>query len=154
MKDGSLDIEDACLAKLDVVGAAVHHHFNLSREEQTARLLRVIENPHVDIVFHLTARKILKREPIELDVDAIIAAAARTGTVLEIDASPDRLDMKDEYIRKCVEARVKMVIDSDAHAIKEFQYLDYGIGIARRGWAKKSDIINTLPVDEFLNALK
>ena len=154
MKDGSLDIEDSCLAKLDVVGAAVHHHFNLSREEQTARLLRAIENPHVDIIFHLTARKIIKRDPIELDVDAIIAAAARTGTILEIDASPDRMDMKDEYIRKCVEAGVEMVIDSDAHAIKEFQYLDYGIGIARRGWAKKTDVINTLPVDEFLDSLK
>jgi DNA polymerase (family 10) len=154
MKDGSLDIEDAALAKLDVVGAAIHHHLQLSRDEQTARVLRAIENPNVDIIFHLTARKILKRDPIELDVNAIIDAAARTGTILEIDASPDRLDMKDEYIRKCVDAGVKMVIDSDAHAMAEYQYLDYGIGIARRGWATKSDIINTLPVSDFLAALK
>ncbi|MCI0415587.1 DNA polymerase/3'-5' exonuclease PolX [bacterium] len=154
MKDGTLDIADEVLAELDVVGAAVHHHFHLSREEQTARILRVMENPHVDIVFHLTARKIIKRNPIELDVDAVIAAAARTGTVLEIDASPDRLDMKDEHIRKCVEAGVKMCIDSDAHATAEFGYLDYGIDQARRGWASKKNIINTLPVEKFLRQLK
>ena len=154
MKDGSLDIEDEVLAELDVVGAAVHHHFHLTREEQTARLLRAIENPNVDIIFHLTARKVIKRDPIDLDVDAVIAAAARTSTVLEIDASPDRLDMKDEHIRKCVEAGVKMCIDSDAHATSEFRYLEYGIGQARRGWAGKKDVINTLPVDQFLRQLK
>ena len=154
MKDGSLDIEDETLAELDVVGAAVHHHFHLSREEQTARLIRAIENPHVDIIFHLTARKVIRRDPIDLDVDAVIAAAARTGTVLEIDASPDRLDMKDEHIRKCVQAGVKMCIDSDAHATAEFRYLEYGIDQARRGWATKNDIVNTFPVEEFLKKLK
>jgi len=154
MKDGSLDIDDETLSKLDVVGAAVHHHFHLTREEQTARLFRAIETPNVDIIFHLTARKITKRDPIDLDVDAIIESAARTGTVLEIDASPDRFDLKDEYIRKCVNAGVKMVIDSDAHAIAEYRYLEYGIGQARRGWAGKSDVINTLPVEEFLSKLK
>ncbi len=154
MKDGSLDIADEVLAELDVVGAAVHHHFHLSREEQTARLLRAIENPHVDIIFHLTARKVIKRDPIDLDVDSVIAAALRTKTVMEIDASPDRFDMKDEHIRKCVEAGVKMCIDSDAHAASEFRYLEYGIGQARRGWATKKDIVNTLPVDLFLRSLK
>ena len=154
MKDGSLDIDDEVLAELDVVGAAVHHHFHLTREEQTARLIRAIRNPHVDIIFHLTARKIIKRDPIDLDVDAVIQSAAETGTVMEIDASPDRFDMKDEHIRKCVEAGVKMCIDSDAHATQEFRYLDYGIGLARRGWATKKDIVNTFPVEEFLNQLK
>lgn len=154
MKDGTLDIDDEVLAELDVVGAAVHHHFHLSREEQTARILRAMENPHVDIIFHLTARKVIKRDPIDLDVDAVIAAAARTNTILEIDASPDRLDIKDEHIRKCVEAGVNMCIDSDAHAAAEFRYLEYGIGQARRGWAGKKQIINTLPVDEFLRQLK
>jgi DNA polymerase (family 10) len=154
MKDGTLDIEDETLAALDVVGAAVHHHFHLSREEQTARVLRAISNPHVDIIFHLTARKLTKRDPIELNLDEILEAAVRTGTVLEIDASPDRLDLKDEHIRKCVQAGVKMCIDSDAHATAELQYLEYGIGQARRGWATKDDIVNTLPVDQFLRTLK
>ena len=91
---------------------------------------------------------------IELDVDAINAGALRTGTVLEIDASPDRLDMKDEHIRKCVNAGLKMCIDTDAHATAEFRYLEYGIDQARRGWATKKNIINTLPVEKFLRELR
>ncbi|OGZ98592.1 MAG: DNA polymerase III [Candidatus Sungbacteria bacterium RIFCSPHIGHO2_02_FULL_47_11] len=154
MPDGSLDIKDESLAKLDIVGAAVHSHFNLQRAEQTKRLIRAMENPHVDIIFHLTARRIGKREPIELDIDEIIEAAKRTGTILEIDAFPDRLDIKDEYIRKCVAAGVKMCIDSDAHSVQHFKLLEYGIAQARRGWATKSDIINAWPVEKMLAFLK
>ena len=153
-KDGSLDIDDKTLAKLDVVGAAVHSHFNLSRQDQTKRIIRAMENPHVDIIFHLTTRVINKREPIELDIDAIIKAAKRTGTVLEIDAYPDRLDIKDEYVRKCVEAGVKMSIDSDAHSTSHIKYLEFGVAQARRGWAEKSDIINAWPLEKMLNFLK
>ena len=153
-KDGSLDLPDSILAKLDVVGVSVHSYFKLSRQDQTARLIRAIENPNVDIVFHLTGRLINKREPIDLDIDAVIAAAKRTGTILEGNASPERLDLKDEYIRKCVAAEVKMVIDSDAHAAAHFSFLEYGIAQARRGWAEKKDIINTLPLKEFLKFLK
>lgn len=153
-KDGRLDINDKTLAKLDVVGAAVHSHFNLSRHDQTQRLIRTMENPNVDIIFHLTTRVINKREPIELDIDAIIKAAKRTGTALEIDAYPDRLDIKDEYIRKCVEAGVKMSIDSDAHSTSHIKYLEFGIAQARRGWASKSDIINAWPVEKMLKMLK
>ncbi len=154
MKDGSLDIDDEVLAELDVVGAAVHHHFDLPRDEQTQRVVRAMENPNVDILFHPTSRAIHRRAPIELDVDAIIEAAGRTGTILEIDASPERLDLKDEYIRKCVEAGVRMCIDSDAHATTEFSFLEFGIAQARRGWATRKDIINTLPVKRFLASLK
>lgn len=154
-KDGGLDIADAALAALDVVGIAVHSHFHLARAEQTARLIRAMENPHADILFHPTTRVLGKREPIELDMDAVIAAAKRTGTVLEIDALPDRLDLKDEYVRKAVEARVPLVIDSDAHAVAHLRFPDdYGISVARRGWATKQDVINTLPVDKFLARLK
>lgn len=153
-KDGSLDIDDETLAKLDVVGAAVHSHFNLSRTEQTKRVIKAIENPHVDIIFHLTGRMINKREPIELDIDAVIEAARRMKTVLEIDAFPDRLDIKDEYIRTCVEKGVKMSIDSDAHATQHFAYLEMGISQARRGWATRGDIINAWPVVKMLKMLK
>ena len=154
-RDGGLDIADAVLAELDVVGVAVHSHFHLSRAEQTARLIRAMENPHADILFHPTTRVLGKREPIELDIDAVIAAARRTGTVLEIDALPDRLDLKDEYVRKAVAARVPLVIDSDAHAVAHLRYPDdYGISVARRGWATKRDVINTLPVERFLARLK
>jgi DNA polymerase (family 10) len=154
-RDGTLDIDDAVLAQLDVVGVAVHSHFHLPRAEQTARLIRAMENPHADIVFHPTTRVLGKREPIELDIDAVIAAAKRTGTVLEIDALPDRLDLKDEYVRKAVAARVPLVIDSDAHAVAHLRFPDdYGISVARRGWATKKDVINTLPVEKFLARLK
>jgi len=153
-KDGALDIADDVLEKLDVAGAAAHSHFKLSRHEQTQRVIRAMENPHIDIIFHLTGRIINKREPIDLDIDAVIAAAKRTGTVLEINAYPERADIKDEYIRKCVEAGVKMSIDSDAHSIKHFQYLAYGIAQARRGWAEKKDIINAWPAEKMLSMLK
>jgi DNA polymerase (family X) len=154
LKDGLLDIQDEVLAKLDVVGAAVHSHFGLSRDEQTRRVIRAMENRHVDIIFHLTGRVINRREPIQLDIDAVIAVAKRTGTVLEIDAYPNRLDIKDEYARKCVLAGVKMSIDSDAHAAGHFALLEFGVAQARRGWAKRDDILNTYSVGEMLGFLK
>lgn len=154
MKDGTLDINNETLSKLDVVGAAVHSHFNLSYKEQTQRIIRAMENQHVDIIFHLTGRIINRREPIELDIDAIIGVAKHTGTILEIDAYPNRLDIKDEYIRRCVEQGVKMSIDSDAHSKQHFRFLEMGIAQARRGWAEKKDIINTRSVDELLRLLK
>lgn len=153
-KDGSLDIKDEVLAQLDVVGAAVHSFFHLSRTEQTKRVVKAMENQNVDIIFHLTGRVIHRREPIELDIEEIIKVAKRTGTILEIDAYPDRLDIKDDYIRKCVDAGVKMAINSDAHAIQHLSYLEVGIAQARRGWAEKKDIVNTRPVGEFLKMLK
>jgi DNA polymerase (family 10) len=153
-KDGSLDVDDTTLEKLDVVGAAIHSHFDLSRHEQTQRLLRAIGNPHVDIIFHPTCRLINARPEIELDIDAVIKAAKRTGTVLEIDAYPDRLDLRDEYVKKCVEARVPMSIDSDAHAPEHFSVLKFGIAQARRGWASKHDIVNTASPREMLQRLK
>lgn len=153
-KNGELDIKDEVLKKLDVVGAAVHSHFNLSRKEQTQRIIRAMENPNVDIIFHLTGRIINRREPIDLDIDEIIKAAKRTGTILEINAYPDRADIKDEYIRKCVKAGVKMSIDSDAHSKEHFKMLEHGIAQARRGWAEKSDIINAWPLEKMKSFLK
>ncbi len=153
MPDGKLDIRDETLAKLDCVGAAVHSNFKMSKAEMTTRIIRAIENPHVDILFHPTGRIINRRAPYEVDMDEIIKAAKKTGTILEIDASPERLDLKDEYIRKCVEAGVKMVIDSDAHSIHGFQFLKFGVAQARRGWAERKDILNTKPLREFLWAL-
>ncbi len=154
-KDGTLDIADEVLAQLDVVGVAVHSLFQQPREEMTRRVLRAIENPHVDILFHPTARDIGKREPVDLDIDALIEAAHRTGTVLEIDAMPKRLDLKDEHVRKAVAAGVKLVIDSDAHHPHHLAYADeFGVAVARRGWARAADVINTLPVGEFLRQLK
>jgi DNA polymerase (family 10) len=153
-KDGTLDIDDETLAMLDVVGVAVHAHFNLSREDQTRRVIRAMENPNADILFHPTGRLLGKREAYDIDIDEIIRTAKRTGTVLEIDAFPDRMDLKDEHARKAVEAGVKLVIDSDAHHTNHFGVLHYGVAVARRGWVKKSDVLNTRPVREFLKGLK
>ncbi len=178
LRDGSLDLPDEILAKCDVVGVSVHSLFNLSRKDQTERIKRAMENPHADILFHPTGRLINRRKAYEIDMDEIIATAKKTGTILEIDAFPDRLDLKDEYIRKCVEAGVhpvrnspprrpfgcasagvvsngvKMAIDSDAHSTNHFQVLEYGIAQARRGWAEKKDIINAWPLEKMLKFLK
>ncbi len=153
-KDGTLDIRDDVLAQLDVVGIAVHSHFNMSRQEMTERIARAMRNPYAHILFHPTGRILLKREPYDVDVDEIIRVALETGTILEIDAYPERLDLKDEHIRKAVEAGVKLVIDSDAHHVGHFRVLDYGIAQARRGWARREDILNTLPCEEFLAHLR
>lgn len=154
LKDGSMDLSDEILAKCDVVGASVHSLFNLPKKEQTTRIMMAMSNPHVDILFHPTGRVLNKRDAYELDIDAIIAHAKKTKTVLEIDAFPDRADLKAEHIRKCIEAGVKMSIDSDAHHSSHFQYLKYGIAQARRGWATKKDIINAWPMEKMLSMLK
>lgn len=154
LKDGTLDIEDEVLEKLDIVGAAVHSYFNLSKKEQTERIIMAMENKNVDIIFHPTGRIINKRPAYEIDIGEIIEAAKRTDTILEIDAFPNRLDLKDDYARKCVEAGVKMSIDSDAHSVAHMDFLEWGISQARRGWAAREDIINAWPLDKMLKILK
>lgn len=153
-KNGQLDLAEKVLAQLDVVGAAVHSHFNLSREDQTKRIIKAMENPNVDIIFHLTGRLINKREAIQIDFDEILKTAKKTGTILEIDAYPDRLDIKDDFIKKCVAAGVKMSIGADAHSPAHYKYLEIGIAQARRGWAEKGDIINTWPVEKMMKFIK
>ena len=113
-----------------------------------------MSNPNVDIIFHPTGRLIERRAPFDLDVKEIVSFAKKTGTVMEVDAFPDRLDLKDEYVRLCVEAGVKLAIDSDAHAPLHFDYLPYGIAQSRRGWAKKSDVVNAWPLEKMLKSLK
>jgi DNA polymerase (family 10) len=154
MKDGSLDIRDNVLDKLDIVGAAIHSSFSQPIDVQTKRLTEAAKNPNVDILFHPTGRRINKREGYPIDIQKIVETARDTNTVLEIDAHYDRLDLKDEYIRVAVQNKVKLIIDSDAHNPMHFAFLTFGIGQARRGWAEKSDIINTLPVQEMLKNLK
>src|SRR2546425_4014222 len=154
-RDGTLDIDDETLARLDVVGIAIHSHFNLPRREQTDRIVRAIRNPHADILFHPTGRVIAKREPYDVDIEAVIAAAKETGTVLELDAYPDRLDLRDEDVRRATEAGGPIAIDSDAHTVKHLGFPRvYGVDQARRGWATAKDVLNTRPVEAFLAGLK
>ena len=154
MKDGSLDISNNVLDKLDIVGAAIHSHFNLPIEMQTERLIKAAKNQSVDILFHPTGRLINKRAGYPVDIEKVIEVANDTSTVLEIDAHYDRLDLKDDYVRMAVEKEVKLVIDSDAHHPIHYSFLTFGIAQARRGWAMQSDVLNTLPADKLLSALK
>ena len=154
LKDGSLDIEDDVLAKLDVVGVSVHSLFKMSKRDMTERILRAMRNPNVDILFHPTGRVIQKREAYEVDMERIIREAIKTGTILEINAFPVRLDLKDEHIRMAVDLGARFSIDSDAHNYGHFKYLEFGVAQARRGWAEEKDVINTLPLRQFLRELK
>jgi DNA polymerase (family 10) len=154
LKDGSLDISDTVLDKLDIVGAAIHSHFNLPIETQTERLIKAANNPSVDILFHPTGRIINRRAGYPVDIERVIDVAKDTETVLEIDAHYDRLDLKDEHVRRAIKEGVKLVVDSDAHHPIHYSFLTFGVAQARRGWAMQSDILNTLPADKLLNALK
>lgn len=154
LKDGKLDINNKTLKELDIVGVAVHSNFNMSREQMTKRIINAMENEHVDILFHPTGRVIQKREPYNLDIEEIIDVAKSLGIILEIDAYPDRLDLKDEHIRLAVRAGVKLCIDTDAHSKTSFPFLELGIAQARRGWAEEKDVVNTLPLKQFLKYIK
>lgn len=154
LKDGSLDITNNVLDKLDIVGASIHSNFSYSKEVQTNRLVEAAKNPSVDIIFHPTGRLINKREGYSVDIEKVIRVASETKTILEINSSYNRLDLRDEHIRMAVENGVKLAINSDAHHPVQFAYLIFGIGQARRGWAKKIDIINTLKVESLLKSLK
>ena len=154
LKDGSLDLENSILKEFDIVGAAIHSHFSLSKEEQTKRLITAMYNPHVDILFHPTCRIIQERPPLDIDFDKLIGVSKETNTILEIDSSPERLDLQDEYIKLAVDNGCTLIIDSDAHDKSHFHFLKFGVSQARRGWAERKDIVNTLPLDKFLKSLK
>lgn len=154
LKDGTLDIADSALEKLDVVSIAVHSQFHMSQKEMTERIIRAMKNPYVNILFHPTGRLINRREAYAVDMTKIFRAAKQYGVAIEINGSAERLDLRDVLIREAVRLSVKLVIDSDAHAPQHFSWLDLGIAQARRGWATKKDILNTLPCDKFLETLK
>ena len=154
LKDGNLDVSNNVLDKLDIVGASIHSNFSYTKEIQTNRLIKAAKNPSVDIIFHPTGRLINKREGYAVDMEKVIQVASETRTVLEINSSYNRLDLRDEHIRMAVENGVKLAINSDAHHPVHFAYLIFGIGQARRGWAKKIDIVNTLKVESLLKSLK
>lgn len=153
LKDGTLDLPDASLAKLDIVIAAVHSYFDLPREAQTERVIKAMNNPYVSIIAHPTGRLIGQRDPYEIDIDRVIAAARRTGCYLEINAQPDRLDLNDLHIHAAKQGGVKLVISTDAHSTDSFQYIRFGIDQARRGWLTADDVVNTKPLATLRRAL-
>lgn len=154
LPDGSLDISDEVLEKLDFVIAGIHSSLKMEKKEMTERLIKAMKNKNVDIISHPTTRLLGKREEAQLDFDKILKTARETGTILEINSSPERLDLNDFYIRRAKAEGVKMIINTDAHQKEQLSLMEYGVFQARRGWAEKSDIINALPVEQFLKNLK
>jgi DNA polymerase (family X) len=143
--EGGVDWPDEFLAGFDLTVASVHSHFNLTREQQTARVIAAMEHPYVSIIGHLTTRKIGGRPPIELDLEAVFAAAARTGTALEVNSHPDRLDLSDEHILWARRHGVRFAVDTDAHAPLHLAHMRFGVATAQRGWLSKDDVINAWP---------
>jgi DNA polymerase (family 10) len=145
--DGSVDWDQDFLAGFDMCVASVHSHFDLPKAEMTRRFVIACENPRVNIVGHPLTRRVGKRPPVEVDFDELFRACARTGTALEINASPYRLDLPSEHIRAALDAGVKFAIDSDAHSVGDLGNMPYGVGTAQRGWLTPDDVINTWPLD-------
>ena len=145
--DGTVDWPSDVLAEFDICVASVHSHFDQPRAEMTRRFLRACENPQVNIIGHPSARKINKRPPVDVDWHELFRACAATGTALEINASPGRLDLASDHVRAAKDAGVKFSIDTDAHAVGHMDFLRFGVGTAQRGWLTAEDVINTWPLD-------
>ncbi len=153
-KDGTLDLEDYVLAELDVVVCSVHSYMNMERAEMTERYLAAIENSYTQIIAHPTGRLVLRREPFDYDMEAVLDACAKHGVAMECNAYPDRLDLRDVHLRMAKQRGVKIVISTDSHTTRNLLFMKYGVETARRGWIEKKDVINTLPLEEFLAALR
>ncbi len=152
--EGNLDYPDEILARLDLVIASIHTGFNQSKEEITRRIIRAMENPHVNIIGHPTGRQLKRREAYPVDLDELIRAAGATGTWLELNSSPYRLDLDALNCRKAKEKGVKVVINTDAHYLEQFNYMLLGVLTARRGWLESPDVINTLELEELSRLLR
>jgi DNA polymerase (family 10) len=146
--DGSLDMEDEILKKLEIVIAGVHTKFKQTKEEMTERIIRAMKNPNVDMIAHPSGRVLGEREPYEVDWEKIFKVAKETGTILEINSYPKRLDLKDIYVKRAKESGIKIAINTDAHHSGQLDFIQYGVITARRGWLEKKDVINTYSLPE------
>lgn len=154
LPDGRMDLADDCLASLDIVIGSLHSALRQEEAEMTDRLLRAIAHPWVDVIAHPTSRSLLRREPVRLDMERIIGAAAASGVALEINCQIDRLDLSDVNARHARERGVRLTISSDAHSARAFPRLAWGVTVARRAWAARQDVLNTLPFDDFVRSLR
>ncbi len=152
--DGGVDWDESFLEGFDVTVASVHSHFTQTRDEMTRRVVRAIEHPSVNIIGHLTTRKIGRRDPVDIDLEAVFEAAGRTGTALEINAFPDRLDLRDEHVLWARRHGVKFSIDTDAHAVGHLEVMRFGVATAQRGWLSKEDVINAWPITKLERFLR
>ncbi|HXM96580.1 MAG TPA: DNA polymerase/3'-5' exonuclease PolX [Candidatus Dormibacteraeota bacterium] len=154
LKDGRLDYSNDLLAQIEVVVCSIHSFFNLDRVAMTERMLAAIENPYTQIIGHPTGRLLLRRDELDYDMERILDACAKHGVAMECNSYPDRLDLKDVYLRMCKSRGVKVVISTDSHNTMHLPFLRHGVTVARRGWLEPSDVINTLPADQFLATLR
>ena len=154
LADGSMDLADDCLASLDIVVASVHSAIAQEEYEMTRRVIKAIEHPSVDIIGHLTARMLLRREGSKVNVEKVIDAAKANGVALEINSQPHRLDLCDTHARLARDRGVKLVIDSDAHYVEALDYPRWGVMTARRAWVTRDDVLNTRPLKKFLAGLR
>ncbi|RJQ40547.1 MAG: PHP domain-containing protein, partial [Nitrospiraceae bacterium] len=152
--DGRMDFSDKVLAKMDIVVASIHSGFRQSKEQLTKRLVSAMKNPYVSVIAHPTGRLIGERDPYDVDMEYVLKIAKETGTALEINAYPLRLDLNDIYVKTARELGVKFVISTDTHLTSQFDYMAYGVSIAKRGWLEKKDVLNTMDYNSLLNALR
>lgn len=153
LQDGRLDLSREALAEVDVVIGSVHSHFQLPRDQMTARVVRAIESGCIDILGHPTGRKLLRRDAYALDLERVLQAAAERGVALEVSATPDRLDLSDDHCRMAKQLGVKLAINTDAHAPSQLDFMRFGVANARRGWLEAADVVNTREADEFSRLL-
>jgi DNA polymerase (family 10) len=154
LEDGSVDIKNEVLQKLDYRIASIHSLMKMGKLEMTKRLVRAVQNPYINIIGHPSARLIGERDEIQIDWDKFLEATRKTGTVLEISSQPKRLDLRDIYVRRAKELGIKMIINTDSHHKEQLDLMRYGVWNARRGWAEKKDIVNTLSVNDFIKKIK
>ncbi len=151
LQDGRVDYEEAVLERLDFVIASIHSRFNLDKKEMTARMLAAMDNPYLTIIGHPTGRLLLSRDPYPIDLDAVIEKAAATGVALEINADPHRLDLDWRVLRQARSRGAMISIGADAHNVAGLSYVEYGVGMARKGWLGREDVLNSRPVEEFVD---
>ena len=154
MKDGSVDIKDEILSQMDYVIAGIHSLFKMPKNQMTERMIKAMQNYNIDIISHPTGRLIKERQEYQIDFDRILEVAKETGTILEINSSPVRLDLNDQNIKKAKEIGVKMIINTDTHKKDQLNLMEFGVSQSRRGWAEKEDIINTQSLEKLLKAMK
>jgi DNA polymerase (family 10) len=154
LADGVLDLEDEMLEQLDLVVVSVHSRFDLPASRQTSRILKALQHPQVDILAHPTGRIINRRAPFEFDLDEVLQCALENSVAVELNAHPERLDLKDSHLMLARELKVPVVISTDAHRSSDLDLMHYGVEQARRAWLTKKDVLNTLPLNEFLKSLK
>jgi DNA polymerase (family X) len=150
LADGTMDFPDEVLGELDIVLAAVHSRFRQTREEMTARIVRALENPHVDVLVHPTGRLLGSREPYDVDLESVFGAARQHGKAVEINASPDRLDLADVHARRAADLGVPVAVSTDTHYLSNLDNLELGLGVARRAWIGPAQVLNARPLDDLL----